>query len=136
MADNDASMQSSDEGMHDRDELDVHVRLSSICALDVRITKILQYGSALTQAIADGKLPGDVELKRENFKAAVENYNGLVEEVNGKLRREVKLLHDASHSQLLPLNIPVQASAFGREKEAMLHQSLALESRGSDSSME
>lgn len=129
MADHDVSMKLPDEKTSAKDELDVRTRLSSICALDVRITQILQHGAALTKAIAEGKLPGDFEIKRQNFKAAVESYNGLVEEVNDKLRREVKLLHDASQSQLLPLNIPVQASAFGQEKEDMLHRSLALETR-------
>jgi len=112
------------------DELDAATRLSSICQLDEKITDILSKGSAVAGAIAEGKLPGNAEQKRKNFQTALEDYNKLVEEVNGSLRREVKLLHEASHTQLQPLYIPVQAASFGKEKEALIYEAIERQNNG------
>lgn len=105
-------------------ELDAATRIDRLCSLDEQIASILAKGSAIVEAIAQGKLAGDAAGKKERFKSAIIEYNQLVEEVNGKLRHEVKLVHEASHSKLLPLYIPVQASSLGREKENMLLTSL------------
>lgn len=107
--------------------LDAATRVDQLCSLDEQIASILSKASKIVEAISQGKLSGDAEAKREQFKQAIIEYNTLVESVNGKLRNEVKLLHEASHSKLLPLYIPVQASSLGQEKEDILLESLKKE---------
>lgn len=105
-------------------ELDAATRVDSLCALDEKVVSILARGAAIVEAISQGKLAGDAEAKRETFKQTITEYNEVVQEVNAKLRSEVKLLHEASHSKLIPLYLPVQASSLGREKEEILLESL------------
>lgn len=118
------SPQSASPNEGDNSELDAATRVDSLCALDEKFVSIMAKGAAIVGAISEGKLAGDAEAKRERFKQTITEYNEIVQEVNAKLRNEVKLLHEASHSKLLPLYLPVQASSLGQEKEEILLESL------------
>lgn len=115
--------------------LEVEERLASLNRLDTQITSILSKGIRVLRAVSNGKRTNDKRAK-EDFTKALKEYNELIGVVNSDLRAEVKKLHVASSTDVLPLNLPTLANEFGHDKEQEIWRCIYSNLEGCDEDME
>lgn len=97
----------------------VQERAAALESIDKRLSSILEMGAASIDVIqrSSQECTGDQEAVKQEFEQVMQQYQELVLSVNADLRKEVELLHEAWHKDVLPLNLQAKANTFGRLKE-------------------
>lgn len=102
------------------EEFQARQRLKALSELDAKIVSVLGNAEEVVASIRDGKTKGVTSDSTQAFSRSIEEFNVNVEEIKSGLRSEVLKLREASHRNLLPLNLPVQAVSFSAAKEEEL----------------
>lgn len=97
----------------------VQERAAALESIDKRLSSILEMGAASIDVIqrSSHEGTGDQEAVKQEFKEVMQQYQELVLSVNSDLRKEVELLYEAWHKDVLPLNLQAKANTFGRLKQ-------------------
>lgn len=99
----------------------VRERLASLNDIDKKIAQILEHGSNITTALQNGKQGVSSERDaQEKFIQSFTEYNEIIKTVHHELVEEVRLMAEASSSNLLPLGLPTQAPLLEIEQERNL----------------